>query len=642
MQLREIVIYSYNKQKRVISLKPGTTNIITGASSTGKSAIALIVDYCLCQGSCMIPDSVITDKVAWFGLLLQFPDSQMFIARENPPKGRKTTNKAYWEQGDVVSSPDIISEANTTTEALKDLLTNKIGISPNLHTPPPNQSRPPIEANIRHALYYCYQNQREIKANNILFHRQDEPQIPQTIKDTLPYFLGAIREDQLASEQKLIRKRQEFRKLTRALQDAEAIQGNDQGKAVALLVEASEVGLISIDDIPSEQEAILAYLQQITSWLPSEQTTFANSDILGKLQEDVTALRYQLSEKHEEIRKAKKFADEAEGFTTEIHQQELRLEAIQLFNKRDQNTEICPICSQTLEVRVPSIIAINRTLEHVKSNLEFTSRERPRLRSHIDQLESDYSNIKQQIREKNQAIDSLLKEDEAASRLRDMNIRRGRVIGRISLWLESRNITDKTSQLRENVNRIQREIDILEQEVNTEEKADRMISILNRIGVSMSELVKRLDIEYKGDPVHFEFKNLTVVVDTGTKSIPLNRIGSAQNWLGYHLVTLLSFHKHFVQQNRPVPRFLFIDQPSQVYYPEDIKLDPNMDDSKDEERQAVLRMFNLIFDVVDSLAPNFQMIIIEHANLDDERYQSHVRENWRRGNVLVPHNWVSR
>lgn len=483
---------------------------------------------------------------------------------------------------------------------------------------------------------------REIKANNILFHQQDEPQISQTIKDTLPYFLGAIQEDQLALEQQLTRKRQEFRKMTRALQDAESIQGNDQGKAIALLVEASEVGLISIDDIPSEQEAILAYLQQIVSWLPNEQTTFANSDTLGKLQEDVMALRYQLSEKHEEIREAKKFAEEAEGFTTEIHQQELRLEAIQLFSKRDQKTEICPICSQTLEARVPSVIAINRTLEHLKSNLEFTSRERPRLRFHIDQLERDYSNIKQQIREKNQAIDSLLREDEAASRLRDMNIRRGRIIGRISLWLESISITDKTSQLKENINKLQREINTLEQKLDAEEKTDRINSILNRINVSMSELVKRLDIEYRDDPVHFDLKNLTVVVDTETKSIPLVRIGSAQNWLGYHLVTLLSFHKHFVQQNRPVPRFLFLDQPSQVYYPQEIKLDPSMSASNDEERQAVLRMFNLIFDVVDSLAPNFQVVIIEHANLDDERYQSHVRENWRGGNVLVPNDWVSR
>ena len=642
MQIREIVLYSYQGQKRVLSLTPGTTNIITGASSTGKTSIIPIVDYCLCQGSCMIPDSVITDKVSWYGLLLQFPDSQMFVARENPSKGGKSTNRAYVAQGDTVSIPDIISEPNTTTEALKDLLTNKIGISPNLNTPPPNQTHPPMAANIRHALYYCYQDQKEINVNNILFHGQSEISIPQVIKDTLPYFLGAIQEDQLALEQQLTRKRKDMRKLTRALQDAEAIQGSDLGKALALLTEATEVGLISAENIPSEQEAILAYLQQITSWLPSEEKTFVNSDTLGKLQDDITELRRQLSEKYEEIREAKVFANEAEGYTTEIHQQELRLESIQLFRIENQNTEVCPICSQTLETPVPSVAAINRTLDHLKSNLASTSRERPRLRSHINQLENEYSDIRQQIREKNQAIDALIKEGNAASQLRDLNVRRGRVIGRISLWLESTSQTDKTSQLRESINKLQKEIDILEEKLYADDKTERMTSILNRINISMSELVKQLDVEYRDDPVHFDLKNLTVVVDTGTKSIPLIRIGSAQNWLAYHLVTFLSFHKHFVQQNRPVPRFLFLDQPSQVYYPQDIELDPNMDTSNDEERQAVLRMFNLIFGMVENLSPNFQVIITEHANLDDERYQSYVRENWRGGKALVPSDWVSR
>ena len=92
-----------------------------------------------------------------------------------------------------------------------------------------------------------------INVNNLLFHGQSEPQIPQVIKDTLPYFLGAIQEDQLALEQQLERKRKEIRRLKRALQDAEAIQGSDLGKALALLTEASEVGLISIDNISSEQ-----------------------------------------------------------------------------------------------------------------------------------------------------------------------------------------------------------------------------------------------------------------------------------------------------------------------------------------------------------------------------------------------------
>jgi len=401
------------------------------------------------------------------------------------------------------------------------------------------------------------------------------------------------------------------------------------------------------DDLFQGNSLCLYYLFWRRSFTPSplhnfRHGIFVNADTLSKLQDDVKELRRQLSEKYDEIREAKIFANEAEGFITEIQQQELRLEAIQLFRTENHNAEICPICSQTLNAPVPSVAAINRTLDHLRSNLASTSRERPRLRSHIDQLEEEQSDFRQQIREKNQAIDALLREDRAASQLRDLNIRRGRVIGRISLWLESTSQTDKTSQLTESINKLQREIDVLEEKLYAEEKSERMTSILNRINISMSELVRQLDIEYRDDPVHFDLKNLTVIVDTGTKSIPLIRIGSAQNWLAYHLVTLLTFHKHFVQQNRPVPRFLFLDQPSQVYYPQDIELDPNLDTSNYEERQAVLRMFNLIFGVVENLAPDFQVIITEHANLDDERYQSYVRENWRGGNALVPSDWVSR
>jgi hypothetical protein len=641
MQIREIILFSYDGRKRILSLETGTTNIITGASSTGKTSIIPIVDYCLCQSSCMIPDSVITDKVAWFGLLLQFPDSQMFVARENPPRGAKTTNRAYLLQGDAVSSPELIVEPNTTTEALKDLLTNKMGISPNLNIPLSDQTRTPLAANMRHALYYCYQDQKEINANNKLFHGQDEPQIPQVIKDTLPYFLGAIQEDQLALEQQLSRKRKEMRKLARALEDAKAIEGHDLGRALALLVEASEVGLIASDSIPSEQEAIVAYLQQIISWLPSEEQTFVNAGTLGELQTDLAELRHQLNEKSQTIKEAKIFADEAEGFTTEVSQQQLRLESIQLFTDENQNADVCPVCSQPLDTPVPSATAINHTLAHLKSSLASTSRERPRLRAYIDQLETEHSNIRQQIREKNQAIEALLREESAASQLRDLNIRRGRVIGRISLWLESTNQTDKTSQLRESIDKLQREINQLDERLYADDKTERMDSILNRINISMSELVRQLDIEYKNDPVHFDLKNLTIVVDAGTKSIPLIRIGSAQNWLAYHLATLLSFHKHFVQQHRPVPHFLFLDQPSQVYYPQDIELDPTMDATNDEERQAVLKMFNLIFDVVEDLAPHFQVIITEHANLGDARYQSYIRENWRGGHALVPTDWVS-
>jgi hypothetical protein len=213
MQILEIVLYSRSGARRVVNLRPGQVNIITGGSGTGKSALSEIVDYCLGRGSCEIPEGVIRDTVSWYAVRIQFPTDQLFIARENPiTRGHSTSYRVYIEQGDIVESPisPPLTE-NTNLEGLRDLLTRKIGIAPNLNTPPLGQTRQSLEANIRHALTFCYQQQTEIAAKDYLFHRQYEAHTTQDIKDTLPYFLGVIQEDRLAREQELVRRRRELR-----------------------------------------------------------------------------------------------------------------------------------------------------------------------------------------------------------------------------------------------------------------------------------------------------------------------------------------------------------------------------------------------------------------------------------------------
>jgi hypothetical protein len=67
--------------------------------------------------------------------------------------------------------------------------------------------------------------------------------------------------------------------------------------------------------------------------------------------------------------------------------------------------------------------------------------------------------------------------------------------------------------------------------------------------------------------VRIDRKKLTVVSDTPTEPVPMAQMGSGQNWLWCHLLAHLALHKWFVEKGRPVPRFLILDQPTQVYYP---------------------------------------------------------------------------
>lgn len=641
MQIIEIVLYSYKGQKRVIDLEPGKVNIITGSSGTGKSALIEIVEYCLGRGKCLVPEGIIRDTVSWYGVRLKFESDEVFIGRANPAKTALSTNSSYLETGSIVPSPESIPVANTTNDAISDFLTQKIGISPNIHTPPLGQTRDALEANVKHALFYCFQQQDEIASKRYLFHRQSEDFMKQTIKDTLPYFLGAIQEDRLALEQELARSKRELKKAEQVLKEAELIRGDGVSKAVSLLSEAREVGLI---DAAAQYQNISLYelikiLHPLSVWKPGE-VEFPGAEKLTQLQVELHRIRIEYNEKTEAIRAAKTFVNEANGYAAEVQQQEFRLESINLFNTDNHDSNTCPLCSSEMVSSVPHANAIKQSLQNVKANLETAVKERPRLREYIDNLEREQEVILKRLQELTQEIDGIFREQTAARQLRDLNVRRGRVAGRISLWLESVNLDNDINKHKESVNQAKQKVSLLEGQLDEENKQERLFSILNRIGIQMTEWSNDLQLEHSGDPVRFDLTNVTVVIDREDRPITLERMGSGQNWVAYHLLVHLALHKFFIQHGRPVPRFLFLDQPTQVYYPrdQDSELLGSINYLIDDDKLAVRRMFDLIFDVIESLSPNFQVIITDHADLADGRFQSAVVERWR-GEALIPDSW---
>ena len=643
MQILEIVLYGYNGQKRVLPIKLGRTNIITGKSATGKSALIEIVDYCLGRGSCNIPEGVIRDNVAWFGLRLQFSSGQMFVARQTPSAKQQSTGRAFVVEGTIVESPDSAPpEPNTTINAVENQLTMKLGISPNLNTPAIGETRRPLEANIRHSLFYCFQQQNDIASKNYLFFRQHEDFVPQAIRDTLPYLLGAIQENQLALEQELQLARRELRRAEQLLKEAESIRGTGIGKAVGLFSEARQVGLLPDEETSSELAIVAERLRSLDRWTP-DTATFTGSERLSQLQNELNELMQTHSEITDSINAAKTFANEADGFASEAHKQELRLESIELFNGSQQNAHVCPACTQTMSVPVPTAEAMRGSLEQLRQNLDATTKERPRLREYLETLEKQKEEIQQRYWEKTEDINSIYDEEAAAKQLLDLNARRARVVGRVSLWLESVDLTDRTSDLRNDVLRKQNRVTMLEQQLLGDEKEERLSSILNRIGIQMWDWARDLKLEHSSSPMRFDLPKVTVVVDREDRPVSLNSLGSGENWVGIHLVAHLALHQHFHTHARPVPQFLFLDQPTQVYYPndKDAEWQGSLEETDDEDQAAVSRMFNLIFKVVESLAPNFQVIITDHADLNETKFQDAVIEKWRNGAALVPEEWIT-
>jgi len=175
--------------------------------------------------------------------------------------------------------------------------------------------------------------------------------------------------------------------------------------------------------------------------------------------------------------------------------------------------------------------------------------------------------------------------------------------------------------------------------LSDEHVKERIDSIMSILGQTMTEWARDLELEHSKFPLRLDIKKLTILADTADGPVPMARMGSGENWVGYHLIGHLALHKWFAKRGRPVPRFLFLDQPSQVYFPTEKDVDGTMALVDEEDMHAVSRMFRFVFDVVEAIAPDFQVVITEHADINEDWFQGAVVERWRGGKKLVPEDW---
>jgi len=59
------------------------------------------------------------------------------------------------------------------------------------------------------------------------------------------------------------------------------------------------------------------------------------------------------------------------------------------------------------------------------------------------------------------------------------------------------------------------------------------------------------------------------------------------------------------------------------------------------DREEIERIFDLIFSVSREVGKQFQIIILDHADINEPAFQEAVIERWRGGKKLVPEEWLN-
>lgn len=180
----------------------------------------------------------------------------------------------------------------------------------------------------------------------------------------------------------------------------------------------------------------------------------------------------------------------------------------------------------------------------------------------------------------------------------------------------------------------------------------------------MAEIGKHFEFEdsYKPINLHFSFETFDLYHQGKDEKIYLRSMGSGANWLYSHVTLFLALHKYFSElgDKCSIPSVLFLDQPTQVYFPNfkrdisDSFISQKIEEEKqrtkderpiDEDIKAVENLFSQLSIYCNSIKETNgfspQIIVTDHADdltlINGVPFESLVNGNrWRTRGFIDP------
>lgn len=638
-------MYSHNGESRCVNFRLNGLNVITGRSSTGKSVLSDIVEYCMGRSTCNIPEGVIRDKVSWYSVTFVFDRTEVLIAKPAPKANYNSCSSAMIRRGSNLEIPKFEDlKPNNSDDGVVKLLTDLIGIPENKTAVAEHHSRNSFKANIKHSFYYLFQKQSLVANKDQLFYRQNEAQQIQVIRDTLPILLAGLMDNTYELKSKIRELKRDLVIIRKKIEKAKDVKELFEEKGLALISEAAALGMISESHFSETGSNILKTLNHIMEWQSRGAMQAKDNSIRGA-ERDLRNLRKKKIALEEKLEAALDFSETLNDCSAELGEQVGRLASINALPRNKSTGEWqWPFSPENLQLDSPVAQVLLNELSDLELEMNAIASEKPNLEKYIVELKSDIQKISEKLDLKEATLSANIEANELINATNSFQLAASRVAGRVSMFIEDVNESANASKQVFEEQMLARKVESLEKRLRSVDNSELLTSALNLVASFMPKFADALDAEFKDFPFRLDITKMTVVIDRPERPVPMNRTGGGENHLAYHLAALLSIHKYARLKNRPIPSFLMIDQPTQVYFPSE-KIYKEVDGSpektmKDADIERVRSLFKLLYDFCEDDCPNFQVIVTEHANLNDSWFQKClVEEPWTKPPALIPENW---
>jgi hypothetical protein len=673
LKIISIILYPNDPElkPRFIKFDENKVNVITGYSQRGKSAIISILDYCLGSSECNIPIGTIRDKVDKFAIYISVNNEKIFLARDCPSADNRVSEVMYFynihEKGENPSlrTNAWIKDASQYKQN-REFVKNFLGVIAGFENIPvkTNLEKDDSPISFRDTTAFQFQPQNIIANPTTIFYNTDTFEHLTKLRTLFPLALGyksyqIIRLEKeietLAKEEgEKSKKLDELRKLYENWQ-SDIYEYYTRGISLGLTNADINIDLSKVDLIKNELIGIV-YKVKNNQFL-QEGSSLRYTEKLDELDILRTDLTRKLDSVKVDLQKIQQFDRSKDLYVSEVAVEiDNRLKPIDWFLQQ-KGSNICPFCDSTSEKALNELLY----LKEEKQKNETVLKESKLMTFSFEKEKNTYKNdiisLEKEISKIDRNIEILLNENkEYHKQFQEIY----EFVGKMEHVIHNLNRISPSGDLAEELAALSKELEIKRKNLKKlNEKFDKELC-LNKVSATIDNYIKLLPIENKEnkkvrlDPE----KSVGIKIeDTKTNSINfLSKLGSGANHMCYHLATLLGLHEYFLKLPETskinyIPSFLVLDQPSQVYFPEDFSYSKRDIEGKSPERvsediENTTKIFNACSKFMERTNFQTQIIILEHAPVStwDKIEHIHLVEEWRGElndyKALIPKDWL--
>lgn len=642
-------------------------NVVTGKSSTGKSALIEIFDYCFGSDEYTVPKGVITESAKFYYVYLNVSGQNIVLGR--PSDDGK---KAFFRREDDYYPDKINSEyfvdshfiaLDTYKKHVRGLFLDIDDVDASLEARANRAfSKKAPTPSIRSFASFMLQHQNLVANKHALFYRFDEKEKRDQAIEHTKIFLGLVDQKFFHLSQEKERITAEVNRIKREQKNNQKIIENQKQKIEPALRHLyAEMGFeqdpISLQEILRHPQEAKERLEKIIQPENIEPLSDAVTRRHLELQED-------LASKTAELRRLRRKAGSIKHHLAEEERFVANSASLQQGESAHIAKSVCPFCHTEHEQLQDNAEQLQRAISKLSSNLRQAKPMRAKFESTLIDVQRQIEGLSKEIGHISSQITEIEKSEKV---LREKKNLYESILGskvNLDMLLDSLNsandaeIEGRLKERKEALNKIELQLSEYDYKDGLREADDAINSIMKEIGNKFE-----FEESYKPINLHFSFETFDLYhLSPKGEKIFLRSMGSGANWLYCHVTLFLALHKYFASlgQKCPIPSILFLDQPTQVYFPsfkfdksdtfdkESIqKMEQRTEGERqiDEDMKAVENLFSQlsIFCNETRIEAGFspQIIVTDHAdNLmlsDGTNFETLVNGNrWRTRGLISP------